>query len=51
MKKIVSAPKTISRFSEFAKMSFFLVFQLLCEYTMVGSLINSIIVAQLQFLL
>ena len=49
MKKILSAPKTMSGLSEFAKMSFFLVFQLLDGYTTVGSLINSIIVVQLQF--
>ena len=38
----------MSGFSEFAKMSFFLVFQLLDGYTTVGSLINSITVVQLQ---
>ena len=39
----------MSGFSEFAKISFFLVFQLLDGYTAVGSMINSIIVVQLQF--
>ena len=41
--------KNTSGFFEFTKMSFFLVFQLLDGYTTVGSLINSIIVVQLQF--
>ena len=48
MKKIVSAPKTMLRFSEFPKISFVLVFQSLDGYTTVEPLINTIIVVPLE---